>query len=818
MAGTPNPTAKVVFGNGNLRTLPDLGDSVILLVGPSTGGPFNRPRRASQMATVLNFLAGPLVGQGSHHVTYSQPLYVSRCRYTTPGTFGTVEKTAVGSSPGSMTVGVSSFSVHSQVAPNGAPMSLTSGWILPPYPMPGRITTGVGAVATVFTVFYINEEGKPKTETVNAPAAGTYVTTGLWKQVTKITSDVDPQAVVDFNVVSDGPCDRFDVQWRWVTGGQVSGGFAQPIGQWSGDNGRTWSRTIPLPSSGLLDLYTYAGGLPPQATGIRLTFAAGATGVTEFGSVRMPGADVNGDLVWTTLKLGVTVQLAVAGLNTPLSFGPAGDAVVVNLATNGAGNPTTTAAQLKAFLDTDATAPTAAARARLRLRTVGTGATVLAAVAATPFANSHVTWTAKREGLSLTVVEQGVSQTWKVQVGLSDVVIYLDTDANGIRTTTAQQMVDRVALDAKASTYLSGVASGAGTGLAGDTVGKLKLVTAFDAGDLFAFGTTPPLPSNADWSEALLALQKRSDIMDNITGIVFAKEGADGSDFTTLHQQLDVFADPLRRYYFGILGAPLMGTTDEDTWVTNTQARYPNRGTKISIVAGEIDTVLPAYGTESRRNFATLYAARLMNCPISVDPGAFECDTVNGTKYALDGTGNHLVPGGDPDRPEYTAFYQSEDALVSLHSANMVTPRSWPKVSGVFVRQGVQYVEDGDDWTFIMNRRIGDIAATLAYLETLRIINQTLLTDEQTGKLAEVVHQAIEANVRSYVGGKLLDDNGRRHITAIEVISDRSIDFKRTFSVDLALNIVGKDPAIKITTTINVVRTLTVNPGANASG
>lgn len=927
MAGTPNPTARVGFGNGNLRTLPNLGEDVVVLIGTSSGGPYNRPRRASQMSQVLNFLAGPLVGHGSHHVTYSQPFYLNRCRYTTPGTLSAVSKTPIGSSPGSMTAGPSSWTLHAQVAPNGSPANVAGGWVLPPYPMPLRVTVGAGAVASNITVAYLNEEGVAKTETISAPTPGAYRTTGEVKQVTRVTSDVDPQAVLDFDVEADGPVDRFDVRWRWMTGGQVSGGYAAPIGQWSADAGRTWSRTIPLPPTGIVDLYTYAGGLVPQATGIRLTFVGSAgVGVVEPGSVRIPGSDVNGDLVATALKLGarlravdpgasdsplgatlsgddVTFSLGTGpGTRASLTFGPGGldtvfelnqggtfgNAVTLQTVADGAGTgsltgtgtnalvvhyapatttvanvealfaggaavtgghrvqvrtpgtgatvlaapgdthaatnftlgangtPATTSRQLSDFLATSSTAGAVAARARLRLRHVGTGATVLTAFGFQAFTDSNVTWTARRPDVSLTVIEQGTSQSWRVQVGLSEVFIYLDTDANGVRTTSASQMVSRVAADPKASTYLSGVASGTGAGLAGDVL-RLRLVTAFDAGDQFALDAAPPTPSSADLAEALSALQKRADVLDNISAVVLAKEGADGSDFAVLHQQLDVYADPLRRYLFGIVGAPLQGATDEDTWVTATQARFPNRGTKVSVVAGDVDTVLPAYGTESRRNFAALYAARLMICPISVDPGAFECDTVRGTKYALDGTGNHLVPGGDPTRPEYTAFHQSEDALVQLHSANMVTPRSWPKVSGVFVRQGVQYVQDGDDWTFIMARRIGDVAAALAYLETLRLINQTLLVDEQTGRLAEVVHQAIEANVRSFVGAKLLDDNGRRHITALEVVSDREVNFSETLTVVLALNIVGKEPAVVIETTVNVVRTLTVAPGASAA-
>lgn len=815
MAGTPNPSADIRFGNGNLRTLPDLGEDVVLIVGASTGGPFNKPRRVSQMASILLFLCGPLVGQGSHHVTYSQPFYAQRCRYSTPGTFGSVTKTAAGSSPGTLSVGASSWTLRSQFVPNGAAMNVASGWVLPPYPQQLRITSGAGTVAHVQTVSYINEEGLPKTEAVSIAAAGDKLTTGLVKQIVRITSDVDPQGTQDYSVTADGPADRWDVQWRWVTGGQVSGGTSQPTGQWSGDNGRTWSRTLQLPSSGVVDLYTYAGGLVPQATGVRLTFASGTTGVTQFGSVRLPGGTVNGDLVFTATKLGVTVSIINPGaLTASPSIAVVADAIAITSAHDGT-NMTSTGAAIKAFLETDASAGAVAARARVRVRTVGTGLGIVGAAGATAFTNTHVTWTAKDEGVRVQVLESGISvPAPKVQVTLKDVLIYVATDANGIRTTTAAQLVTAVANDAKASLLLSGVASGTGAGLAGDTVGWLALVTAFDTGDVFSFSTTPPLPSSADLAEAMEELKKREDVLNNIAAVCLAKEGADDVDFTTLHTYVDKFGNDQKQFLFGLIGAPLQGATDENVWATAVKNAYVTRGTKLSVVAGDCDTILPAYGTEQRRNFLTLYVARLMICPISENPAHVECDTVKGIQYALQGVGSHLIPGGDPDRPEYRSLWQSEDVLVDLHSRNMVTPRTWPKLSGVFVRQGVQYTEDSDDWQFVTRRRIGNVAAALAYLETLRKINAEMLVDPQTGRLAEVEHQSIEANVRSFVGAKLLDDNGRRHVTALEVVSDRTIDFSRTFSVALALNIVTRSPAIRFTTTINVVRTLTQpNPG-----
>lgn len=809
MAGTPNPSANIRFGNGNLQPLPDLADSVLLYIGPSTDGPFNRPRRTAVLSSVLLFRHGPLVGSASHQVKFSQACYVQRCRASIPGTFGSASKTASGSSPGTVSVSASSYSLHAPIASTGQPMNVTSGWIKPPASMPLTITSGAGTVAHTQTISYTNEDGDGKvTSPITIPGPGTLTVPGIHvKQVAKVVSNVDPVGTQSYSANFDGPQDRHDVRFEFVTGGQISGGYVQPTFRYSFDSGRTFSSSRALPASGIVDLDTYAGGLTPQATGIRLTFASGANTVTDYGSLRLTGADVSGDVVATALQSGLTLATVVAGLNTPLSFGP-GPNFAINLATDGAGVVTTTSSQFLTFFLTDAGANTVAARQNFRFRTVGTGASLMVAHAAAGFANSGLVMTARQEDVLVNIFEPTASQTRRVDVVGNTLNIQLDTDANGVRTSTALQIEAMINGDSLASQLASFLHTGTGAGLAGDTAGPIALVTSFDSQDRFEFSTVPPAPSNADLDEAFAALAARQDVMSNISHVAVLKDGSDSVDFQSLHSTLDDLGDAKKQYKRGIIAAAYMGTTDELTWATNVKNAYPQRGTKVGIVAGEVDTQIPAYGTRSRRNFMTLYAARLMNCPISEFASHVECDTLKGIQYELPGVGDHLIPGGDPNRPEYTSMWQSEDVLVDLHSQNMVTPRQHANLPGVFVRQSLNYTNDGDDYTFAPNGRIADIAAALAYRETLRMLVANLLTDPNTGFLAESEHQKIEKNVKSFVGAKLLSDQGRQHVVSLDVVSDRNVNYSQTHAVDLDLQIVPREPALSFTTSINVTRTI----------
>jgi hypothetical protein len=99
-------------------------------------------------------------------------------------------------------------------------------------------------------------------------------------------------------------------------------------------------------------------------------------------------AGANNDILFASMVPGaggnqITISFVVAGLNTPLSVTVNGFAIIVNVATNGAGAPTSTAAQVIAALTASASASNLVAVANAPAND-GTG--VVAALAATPLA------------------------------------------------------------------------------------------------------------------------------------------------------------------------------------------------------------------------------------------------------------------------------------------------------------------------------------------------------------------------------------------------------------------------------------------------
>jgi hypothetical protein len=137
----------------------------------------------------------------------------------------------------------------------------------------------------------------------------------------------------------------------------------------------------------------------------------------------------------------------------------------------------------------------------------------------------------------------------------------------------------------------------------------------------------------------------------------------------------------------------------------------------------------------------------------------------------------------------------------------MMTMRTLPGLTGLFVRQGLMYVTDGDDYTYITNARIRDVAASLAYLETLRFVNSNPLCDPTTGKIAEIEARRIENAVKARIGDSLLGGK-RQHISGLDVVVDRTTNFQATGILYLTVYIVGRSPAVRLVTTLGFVRTI----------
>lgn len=274
----------------------------------------------------------------------------------------------------------------------------------------------------------------------------------------------------------------------------------------------------------------------------------------------------------------------------------------------------------------------------------------------------------------------------------------------------------------------------------------------FLRGDKFTLQTVAPTWNTNALLDAMDAIANDPDKRQNYSGF-HAVGAADGTVFTSVETQLTSYADTKFQYRFMYLESVRQDATAEATWAASVVASFNVVGRYTGVVAMDMDVFSPALRTFNRRNFGSVYMARLMACPISVLPSAVECPTVYGTKTNLEGV---------------TKLYQGDASNITLTLANIVAARQYVTKIGFYITRGILKTLDTSDFRDITNRRVMNVAATVGYDAALSFLQATLLADPSTGRLA-----ATEAdNVQSSIENKeriVLMGSSRRHVSDLRV-------------------------------------------------
>jgi len=923
MSGTPNPSLNITELNGNLRTVIDTGEGTILKMG--TGSAYLRgvPVRCGSQPAVNAFGVGTLVSDSGPHIEFcNRSLYAVQVDASTPGTIGAVVKMPSTSptSPSSLALSAATFSgrTNGNPLPGGAALNITSGFADPPSPLAGIIVIGAGGVAHTATWVYYNEAGTLKTDIIAISGVGTFGTTGRIKQSVSYSTYIDPVGTTTLSFAYAGPLDRFDhILFNVIRPGQITVSSAQQAQvQYSFDDGVTYSPAVTVPSTGIVDLYTYPGGFTRWHTGIRATFTQGSVSQTLYGAYRAAGATADGDTVWTFAAAGASIQVvqptvptaaflfsnvgsavtltcaATGGAKASLTFsgnldckfevqtvGTGGNAITVatvadgvgagtagvvgnvitihyqdgvttvtqvkshfplaatfgsvtatggtganvlaapgdtHAATNLAGGVNATAstgAAIKAFFDTDVSAPTLAAKLYInRVTTVGTGLGLAANAGPGTAANGAISWTGLKPGVRVRHLVSGNNTAEDITVAALDVTVVSATDANGAETSTPNSVLATLASKPTIAALLSGAVSGTGAGIIGNW-DYVALPMSLELDDQWSSYTTPPQMTLSDLQAVWQTLRTTYlKTLSNIEAVDICQDNIDNATYQAFVSWiLGIKNDkklPLWGMVRGLYRIPQV-TTDENLWALAAVAALPSpRNTTVAYHCGEVDTLVSLYGCQMAKNFATLADARVMNVIISQSPSQVRClvRSADGTQFAVPGSGLHSVHGGTDEK---TALWEGDDALLVLHAENVITPTNIPKKDGVFIRQSLIYCDDGSPFIFEERRRVMNRAWNVTFATLINILNANLLTNKNDGTLAEIEAQQIERSVIAALNsGGLLNDNGVNHVSAFDFSVSRLEQTAVTFNVSCALTIVPLAKAVTISETIGFAVTI----------
>jgi len=928
MSGTRNPALNIREVNGSLRTNNDTGEGVMLKLGTASAYLRGTPVRCGSLAAVSLFGVGTLVSSASPQIEFGQRgCYLVRVDASIPGTFGSVSKMPATTprSPSTLALAAASFSARTdeQPLPAGAVLDVSSGFSNPPSPLKGTISIGAGGVAHTATWSYFNEAGDLVTDTIDISGVGTFTTTQLVKQTVSYVTSADPQGTTTLSFAYAGPLDRFDhIRIRVVSSGQISvAGAIQPQIQWSADDGETYSSSMTVPASGIVDLYTYAGGFTKWHTGIRCTFTQGTVAKTLFGAYRAAGATTDGDLVATFAQAGASFQVVVPTVPTALGLQATGGAVVLTAGTSGGTAATyasfgnnlagvaftaatvgtggnaitvatisdgtnavsvvgnaitvhftdgvTTVAQVKAnfpvtttfgivnatggtnanvltaasdvhaatnlttgtnaavtttaqaavnFFNTDTTVSTLAARQYIqRLSIVGTGTGLLAAAAATGGPNGGISWTAKRPQVRVRHLVSGNNTVEDILVSGGDginslayVTVVSATDASGAETSTPNSVLALLASRPSAAALVSGVVTGTGAGIIGSW-DYVTMISAMVAGDEWTSYTTPPQMSLADLQAVWQTLRNQyQKTLANIELVHICQDNIDDITAQSFASWLQGIKEDKKLPLWGaIQGLYKLPSYSTDTaWSNAFVAALPSpRSSLLALHGGRIDTIVSLYGCQLAMNCATLFMARCMNTIISQSASQPRCEvrSTDGVQYALPGTGLHSVGDGTD---EQTAIWEGDDSLLDLHAQNVCTPRTWPRKDGVFIRQSLMFVSDGDQMIYWERRRIMNRAWNVTSSILTDNVNRDFLTNDD-GTVAELDAQQLERLVRAALNsGGLLNDGGVNHVSNYAFSVSRVERTGLTENVECALSIQPRAKAVTITETMGYTITV----------
>jgi hypothetical protein len=268
--------------------------------------------------------------------------------------------------------------------------------------------------------------------------------------------------------------------------------------------------------------------------------------------------------------------------------------------------------------------------------------------------------------------------------------------------------------------------------------------TAFVAGDKWSATATAPDYSTTDLGTAATAL-----LADPRTWFLLHAVGAPAtlsaarSRFSALATHMAT-AEAGYRYTFAMMDAPQ--DTDANL-VANTTGFGDLANVRVGVGAGFVNVISPITGRTLKRSVAWEATARASRVQPSQDLAAVE----------------------DGPLPGVASLVRDERASEGLDAARFTTARTIVGRQGYYLTRGRLLAPAGSDYSLIQNRRVMDIASSVARDRALRFLNSKVPVNAN-GTIQDASASAIEGYIESGLRGELTE---REDATDVSVEVDR---------------------------------------------
>lgn len=284
--------------------------------------------------------------------------------------------------------------------------------------------------------------------------------------------------------------------------------------------------------------------------------------------------------------------------------------------------------------------------------------------------------------------------------------------------------------------------------------------TAFVAGDYWTAVATAPGYSTTDVANAVTPLlaDPRTWFMLHLVGVPTNLSGA-RAVFAALATHMATAASGYR-YAFALMEAP----SDTDANLLASSTGFGDLAdSRVAVGAGYLDVISPISGRSYTRNVAWEAAARASKVAPSQDLGAVEDGPLSGV----------------------VSLARDERATEGLDAGRFTTARTIVGRQGYYLTRGRVFASAGSDYSLVPNRRVMDIACSVARDRALKFLNAKVAVNAN-GTIQEKAATAIEAYVEAGLRGELTQKDDA---VDVGVQVDRTVNILSTGQLKLRVRV-----------------------------
>lgn len=291
----------------------------------------------------------------------------------------------------------------------------------------------------------------------------------------------------------------------------------------------------------------------------------------------------------------------------------------------------------------------------------------------------------------------------------------------------------------------------------------LAFSSTFTAGDTYEFTTTAAAYDNTDVTNGFTNLFQ-SAIEFGFVHLVGmgASSSAAASTAAVVDAQMTI-AETAYRFIFSFVECP---TVEDDATIAASFKDFVSR--RVSVCVGDIRHVSPLTGRIERRNCATVITSRTSKVVAGEDIGW---------------VGRGAIPNISPTN----GLYRDEAATPMLDAARFTTMRTFTGFPGYYITNGRTMAAGGSDYSYLVNRRVMDVACRIARRAELPFVNGSLRVNDD-GSIDERDARAFESIVEHEIVAELMSSSPPQ-ISNCLVTVDRSANILSTSVEPVAIAI-----------------------------